>query len=365
MIQSLALQHFRIYSSKTFTFSQPTTVIVGPNAIGKTSILEAISLLSTGHSFRADRVEEMIAFEQELGRIKSKVRSVKSIAGDDPPDQEEVTLEVLLTRGEVQGKRTLKTLYSVNDVRRRKKDFLGHFYTVLFRPEDMRLVEGSPSRRRRFLDVPLSILDHEYAHSLTAYEQTLKRRNKLLELVREQLSPETALTYWNMSLIKHGQKLQQSRQAFLHSFNSVEFPLSFSVEYQPSLISEDRIKQYQKKEVVIGHTLIGPHKDDFIVKLKVGKHTAESTDVAIYGSRGQQRMAVLWLKIGELAYVESTTGTKVTLLLDDILSELDQESRQRVMTLLGERQTIITTTEPRVVEEIESVSSQLDIIALE
>lgn len=371
MIQTLALQYFRNYTSHTFTFNQPTTIIVGPNAIGKTSIIEAAHLLSTGQSFRAGRVDEMIQFQQELGRIKAKITTPKAVLANEEATYEgesgtaeETELEVLLTRGEVQGKRTLKTLYSVNGVRRRKKDFIGHFFTVVFRPEDMRLVEGSPSRRRQFLDTPLATLSSEYARSLSTYEQTLKRRNKLLEQVREGTSPETTLAYWNMSLIKHGEVLQQHRQAFLYSFQTVEFPLPFSVDYQPSLINQERITLYQKREIAAGHTLVGPHKDDFIVNIQDPRHQVSQFNIAEYGSRGQQRLAVLWLKVGELAYIEQKTEQSATLLLDDILSELDVDSRHRVLTLLGERQTIITTTEPRIVEEVQALTASLQTINL-
>lgn len=353
MIKSLALQAFRNYSSRSFEFDHPTTVIVGPNAIGKTSIIEALHMVSTGQSFRAGRVDEMIQFGQELGRVKATV-----------VEGEQTELEVLLTRGEVQGKRTLKSLYSVNGVRRRKKDFVGHLYTVAFRPEDMRLVEGSPSRRRHFLDTPLLVLSSDYARSLTTYEQTLKRRNKLLEQVREGAAPETTLAYWNLSLIKHGELLQQQRQEFLHFFRTVDFPLPFSVEYQPSVISQERITIYQKREIAAGHTLVGPHKDDFMVHLQDPRHQLEKFDIAAYGSRGQQRMAVLWLKVSELAYIEQKTGTKATLLLDDILSELDAESRHRVLSLVNERQTLITTAEPKVAEEVSRDLDQLQIINL-
>ncbi|MDQ3008398.1 MAG: AAA family ATPase, partial [bacterium] len=313
MLKLVTLEQFRNYQAKTYTFPTPTTVIVGPNAHGKTSVIEAIALLGTGSSFRAQRTEEMIRFDQELARVTGLIRPDKravSEVNSDEDEADETTLEAIITRGEVQGKKTQYRLFSVNQVRRRKKDFLGHLTTVTFRPEDMRLIEGSPSRRRTFMDTPLSTLDQEYAQSLQTYEQTLLRRNKLLHAIRENEQPRTVLSYWSMALVKHGEYLQKVRAAFLESLNGVSFPLHFRVVYQPSIISAERLAEYADREVIVGHTMIGPHKDDFQVtlpasELRVAEPSYSNVDTAIspsdflaieqYGSRGQQRLAVLWL----------------------------------------------------------------------
>lgn len=371
-IEQLTLQSFRNYVTRTVIFSTATTIIVGPNAQGKTSIIEAINLLATGNSFRAETVPEMIHFNQELARVTAVLEETE----DDETHKNK--LEVLLTKGLVQGKKTALRLYSVNDVRRRKKDFTSHFTTVVFRPEDMRLVEGSPSRRRNFIDVPLCLVDHEYERSLTTYEQALQRRNKLLHQIREGQQNRTVLSYWNLTLIKHGEYLTKVRRSLFDFFQTVDFPLHFSVEYLPSIISEARIAEYQDREVLVGHTLIGPHKDDFSVTLSMKElrkstvsdvtldETASSAHVPIatYGSRGQQRLAVLWLKMCEYAFLQTKTDQPPILLLDDILSELDQDSRQKVFELLGHGQTIVTTTEDRVIAEIEKRVSPVDVIKL-
>jgi len=158
IIKSLALQNFRNFTLSNFTFTK-TNLIFGNNGIGKTSIIEAIYLLASADSFRALRVEEMIRLEADLGRVQGLIDLEDSAAvnGD-----EELKLEVMLTRGNVQGRRTQYRLFSVNDIRRRKKDFLAFFKAVVFRPEDLRLVEGSPSRRRSFLDNALSMVSDEY-----------------------------------------------------------------------------------------------------------------------------------------------------------------------------------------------------------
>lgn len=360
MLTSLSLQNFRNYANYLVEFDQPTTVIVGPNAVGKTSIIEAIHLLATGNSFRAEKVEEMIRFSQELARVKGVLNDGN---GAEPDDS--VTLEVVLTRGLVQGKRTALRLYSVNDVRRRKREFTSNFSTVVFRPENMRLVEGSPTRRRTYLDNPLSSVDKEYERSLSTYERALTRRNRLLQQVREGEQPRTVLTYWNLTLVKHGSYITDCRRRFLEFCQTVQFPLNFTVGYDSSVISEDRIRQYQDREIAAGHTLIGPHKDDIVVKHPFQVNgAAEALPISAYGSRGQQRMAVLWLKVCEFEYLKYQTKQTPLLLLDDILSELDEDSRARVLSLVGQGQSIITTAEPKVAEEIQERVDQLRVMEM-
>ncbi|MGD9129398.1 MAG: AAA family ATPase [Candidatus Woesebacteria bacterium] len=378
ILQSIALQNFRNHKTAVFKFSKKTTLILGPNGSGKTSVIEAIDLLSAGISFRAQKVEEMIRFEQELARVKGKVmveqegkdrgesvkRGVASSSADSETkfhDLEEIDLELVLTRGIVQGKRTLRTLYSVNGVRRQKKKFLGNFYSVVFRPEDLRLIEGSPGRRRSYLDHQLSILDPQYAASLKTYENALRKRNKLLLGIREGEFNRSILKYWDLTILKHGQILQEKRQGLIDFIQTVDFPLAFSIKYLPSLISEERLKQYAYKEVMAGHTLIGPHKDDF----EIGYKKVDHRSIASFGSRGQQRMAVLWLKLAELLFIRNKARQEPVLLLDDILSELDEESREMTLGLLGRRQAVVSTTDPSLTGRIEKVVGDLGKIELE
>ncbi|MEN8253683.1 MAG: DNA replication and repair protein RecF [Patescibacteria group bacterium] len=348
LLQKLSLQNFRSFSSKIFEFNSPITLIVGSNAIGKTSIIEAIALISNGSSFRAGKVEEMIKFDEELGRVKA------IISAEDAKD-----LEILLTRGMVQGRRSQRTLYSVNDLRRRKKDFIGKLLAVSFRPEDMRLVEGSPSRRRQFIDSVLCLVDRDYARSQKVYLEALKKRNKLLWQIREGLMGKQVLSYWNLQLLKHGKVLQKKRRELFRFFNTISFSLHFEIGYKSSLISEKRMQEYEVKELVLGHTLIGPHKDDFIVKLRTPSSKQQDFDIGIYGSRGQQRLAVLWLKICELEFIEDSTNQRPILLLDDILSELDDTSKSYVLKLLDEQQTIITSADKDTKKELSRFKFQI------
>ncbi len=350
-LQSLHLHYFRNHFDVKVDLDEDIVVIVGDNGQGKTSLVEAAYLMATGTSFRADRAEEMVSFDQELARVTAKLST------DD-------TLEVIVTRGMVQGKRTQARLFSVNQVRRRRKDFIGYLSAVVFRPEDMRLMEGSPSRRRTFMDSALIQSHPSYAVSLTTYEQALLRRNKILQAVREREMPVTVLTYWNNLIIKHGQVIQDARTRFLDSFSTTEFPVAFEVTYVPSLMSAERLAEYQPREIAAGHTLIGPHKDDFEVKFQWRPGQAWQT-VSTYGSRGQQRMAVLWLKLAELSYLKTTNDQLPLLLLDDIFSELDHEVRGLVMQLMTAQPTIVTTTESQVAADLERELPKVQILTLE
>lgn len=329
---TLTLKHFRNYTEKTYTISPTLTVIVGENAHGKTNILEALFLLSTGESFRAQKTEEMIEIGYEVGRAVATLTE----------GEHEETLEAIVTNGKVQGTACLKRQYKVDNTPKRKKDAIGKFSCVLFRPEDMNLISGSPGTRRKFLDTALSQIDRTYRESLDSYEKALKRRNALLDLLRERKTNRDAFTFWDQLLIKHGNVLTKKRRDFLVFLEKLNiFPFSLRIEYDSSSISEKRLKQYEQEEVMCGYTLVGPHKDDFRVYQKNGEG---EKNLALYGSRGQQRMGVLWLKLGELAYYEDQKLNKPLLLLDDIFSELDQKHQEMVLSVVFNQQTIITTT---------------------
>lgn len=334
-LTGVSLQHFRNYAKKTVSFSTETTVISGENAKGKTNLLEGVFLLSTGDSFRAQRTEEMIQLGHGLGRVGGSVMDGKG---------NETHVEIILTNGKVQGKQTLKRQYRVDGAPKRKRDAVGLFHCVLFHPEDMDLIAGSPSLRRRFLDTALSQMDWKYAESLMSYEKALKRRNALLDLLRDGRTTRESFSFWDQLLIRHGNILTEKRRKFMEFFSGVAaFPkMKTAIQYDASTVSDKRLEQYRDAEVAAGYTLVGPHKDDFRVLLQNGE---TDKDLALFGSRGEQRMGVLWLKLGELQYYEVTGLDRPLLLLDDIFSELDEKHRQMILEVVGRQQTIITTTE--------------------
>lgn len=353
-IKSLALQNFRNFTLVNFNFNQ-TNLIYGVNGIGKTSIIEAIYLLASAESFRAGKVEEMIRLEADLGRVQGLI---------EVDAEEDLKLEAMLTRGVVAGKKTQYRLFAVNDIRRRKKDFLAFFKAVVFRPEDLRLVEGSPARRRSFLDNALSMVSDDYRSALTRYEQTLKRRNRLLQKVNEGQESREVLNFWNLNLLRNGEILQRQRANFVDFIREVVFPFELNIEYEPSLISEKRMAEYLEKEIMLGHSLIGPHKDDFILKFSQEEKGINDLSLLAYGSRGQQRLGVLWLKVAELQFLTDKIGYQPVLLLDDVLSELDAHSKEMVLSLLSSYQTILSTADADVLDDLKEKVQNLNLIVL-
>ncbi len=332
-LERLTLENFRSYTKKVFHFGD-STVIVASNGAGKTNILEAIYLLSSGMSERAGVTEEMIHFGAEIGSVVGIVES----------GEERVELSVVLTRGVYMGRRTPKRRYLVDGVARTRAGMVGRLAAVLFRPEDMRLVEGSPSRRRSFLDETLSMAHPDYGRALSMYEASLRRRNKLLDAIRDGVAKREQLSYWDQSIIKNGNILTDYRRGLLEYLSHVKTSFGeYMLAYDASTISPVRLVQYAEAEVAVGYTLVGPHKDDFRI-------LSEKRDLMTYGSRGEQRLGVLFLKLGTLQYIEEKLQVKPILLLDDIFSELDQVHREEVVKMTIGRQSIITSAEEDVVE---------------
>lgn len=342
-LEKLYLQHFRNYDSKLIEFGEGVQVLLGRNAIGKTNVLEAIFLLATGDSFRAGKIDEMVQWEEEVAHVGGKVSGLlmtnDQFSKMSQREVDETELNVVLTRGMVGGEKARKRQFKVNGVPRQKQTFVGNMIVVAFFPNDLQLISGSPTRRRGYLDTVLSQVDREYQRSLMSYEKALRRRNKMLDLIREGEVARSALIFWDQLLVKEGNVLTDKRQELIQFINESESELRVLYDY--SAISEKRLEQYSREEVLAGYTLVGPHKDDFSVESTEGR----SRDLAIYGSRGEQRMGVLWLKMREMAFVEKMKSTRPILLLDDIFSELDREHEAQVWEMARQQQTIITTTE--------------------
>lgn len=370
ILQSLTLLNFRNFEKRQFEFSSGTTVIVGANAVGKTNILEGIYALATGKSFKAKIEEEMINYNAEIGRISASVASSKQQVVSEERmrttsyNLHSTDLEIVLTRGEItigvdpkKVERAPRKKLLVNGVSKRLIDFAGNLTVVSFAPQDMDLVTESPAIRRKFLDSVLSQVDREYPRALVLYEKGLRQRNKLLFRIREEGVPRSQLLFWNTLLIKNGNYLTQKRSEFVNFINSYTSPLAsdYEVEYDASIISESRLDQYKVEEVASATTLVGPHRDDFVFKIRNSKfeiRNSSARDLSRFGSRGEQRMGVLWLKLAELAFIEEIKGESPVLLLDDIFSELDHKHRDLVFKMTEGRQTLFTTADPHFVENI-------------
>lgn len=356
-IKKINLSNFRNFKEKDFEFSDNITVVVGPNASGKTNLLESIFLISTGKSLRAKVEEEMINYEEEIARVKGLIIEKE----DGKPSGND--LEVVLTRGEItvgaSAERTEKVARKrllLNGAGKRLVDFAGTFKTVLFGPWDMDIVTESPSLRRRFLDTVISQVDKEYRRASLSYDKGLRQRNRLLLRIREEGLSKSQLGFWDKLLIRNGDYISKKREEFIN-FSNTESTLNdkrFRLEYDRSAISEGRLAQYANEEVAAATTLVGPHRDDFCFFVEdEGKDNLR--DLAKYGSRGEQRMGVLWLKLREFSFVEENSGERPTLLLDDIFSELDHHHRGVVLKAAEGQQTIITTADPHTIENFDKL----------
>lgn len=333
-ITGLWLQHFRNISDHTWKFEPGLNIFTAPNGSGKSNLIESLSLLSTGQSWRIKQTDELIEWGEELTR--AQVKFVLS-------DGEEKRLEQLFTHGVLQGKKTNKRLYRVNGVSRRASDATGQLLTVLFTPEDMELFQSGGGARRRMLDTLLDQVSVEYRRARKNYEKALRRRNSLLRSLREGEASRQDFFYWDRLLIENGEVIHDQRSKFLQWLDQKPgFKEEYQVEYDHSVISQERLKKYERAEVSTGYTLVGPHKDDVIVRVKRGDVWR---DIERYGSRGEQRLALAWWKLSEVKYLEEERDELPVLLLDDVFSELDEENQQLIEEAASRSQAIITTVE--------------------
>jgi DNA replication and repair protein RecF len=345
-LSHLSLQNFRSYQKASFPFDQGVTVIVGQNTAGKTNILEAIWFLSNGKSFRSEKDILAIKFDEEMARVKGKIIG----EGDG-----KTILETILTVGQVLQIKTPNRRYLVNDVPKRRIDFAGKLPAVIFAPADLDIIVGSPSLRRNFLDEALEQVSSEYRNAFLKYTKALRKRNALLEYMRDLgVRNEKQLSYWDTMLITHGQQITKMREEFIEFVNSAKKDVfALEVVYDHSIVSKERLTQYKVQELASGNTLVGPHRDDFQVMM--GKEQS----VRSFGSRGQQRLAILQLKFLQIAYIEKVLGMRPILLLDDVFSELDDNHMRVVMGIFDKQQTIITTTHKEFISGKEVVDAAM------
>jgi DNA replication and repair protein RecF len=333
VVSRLRLTNFRSYRTADFKLHPAVTIVVGPNASGKTNLLESLYVLSTTRSFRTgDR--ELISEGEQHFRVEAEADGEKLAIG--------FSVE--------QGRRKQVTH---GGVKRTLARHLGLLPAVLFEPTDLDLVAGPPEGRRRYLDLILSQTDPHYIVALHRYRRVLQQRNKLLdgfdiESVRGQIFA------WDIKLAEAGAVLVERRAALLTHFNEVlgerygliaGQPLELMVAYHPSVGGKHVAEKFLEvlaetlpRDLAAGFTAHGPHRDDF----KVTYHGQPIEDVA---SRGEVRTTVLALKLAELAFLQEITGRTPLLLLDDVFSELDSGRRTRLVEQLDNYQTLITTTD--------------------
>lgn len=343
-------------------------------------------MIATGKSFRAERESEVIRWGKELSAVSCQLSD----------KDEEKSLEVRISPGEVMGRKMPIKRYLVNGVVRRMVDFVGNLRAVLFWPEHLELVTDSPSLRRSYLDSVLVQVDREYRRNLLSYERGLRQRNRLLDFINERKAHRHQLLFWDQLLIKTGGYLTEKRAEFIDFINrqaisdknisdkqDENFSLAasrFLLTYDKSVISKARLEQYVEEEVAAKATLVGPHRDDFIVEKAISDKNisdkqeekadnvspvASRFSLTSYGSRGEQRLAVLWLKLAELAFIEEKTGERPILLLDDIFSELDLAHQKLVFGIVSVQQTVISSVDEDIVGLVKNKGGKsLEIIRL-
>ncbi|UFT99430.1 DNA replication/repair protein RecF [Radiobacillus kanasensis] len=343
-IRQLTLKHYRNYEQLDVTFDDKINVIIGENAQGKTNLMEAIYVLGFSKSHRTPRDKELIQWDAEYAKIEGSVFKRNRT----------FPLEIIFSS---KGKKA-----KLNHIeQRRLSDYIGALNIVMFAPEDLNLVKGNPQIRRRFIDMEIGQVQPVYIHHLGQYQKILKQRNFLLkDLQRNQKGDRTMLHVLTDQLIEHAAVIIEKRFLFLELLRKWAQPIhqgisrgleNLEIRYQCSVdvseshnkekissIFSEKFKEVESREVERGNTLIGPHRDDlaFYVNEK---------DVQTYGSQGQQRTTALSLKLAEIELIHSEVGEYPILLLDDVLSELDDYRQSHLLdTIQGKVQTFVSTT---------------------
>jgi len=335
---SLTLQNFRSFSKKSISFSPQTNLIIGPNGSGKTNLLEAIYLLSTGKSFRSVSLSKLISWDKSFALVQGHLHN-----SDDNPQ-----LEVQLIQKPDSA--AVSRQHLIQKVTKTRKIFLGTLKTVVFSPQDIRLTTGSPSRRRDFLNSIFASTEWRYAQSLAQYNKALAHRNELLDQIRQGRNSKKELFYWDQSLVKNDLIIHQYRESFFQSANRFFAANSHSeikklfLNPQVSVVNQAILDKNYRTDLARGYTQTGNHRDDFSFDSQ--SFPGSDKNLANWGSRGQQRLAVLALRLAQIDFIKTSQKQIPVLLLDDIFSELDNDHQKLVTNVCRNYQTIFTSAEP-------------------
>ncbi len=343
-LQEIKLINFRNYEDFTYKFNKSPLFIVGPNAAGKTNILESVRVLSLSKSFRTKSDKELIQFNKEFTRVEGVGNS----------EDKEINLAVIVNKVGT----TLTKSIKINNKAKRAIDLVGKLTTVLFTPEDLNLAYLSPGLRRKYLDISICQVKPAYCRVLNEHKNVLYNRNRLLFNIRERRSKLNELYFWNEKLVDLSEEIIKARLDLIDFYNRrlsdiyseiSDKKQTFEIIYNSS--TQDNIKEgsiretlrkeidlNREKEIKMARTLVGPHRDDFTLSLS-------KRNLSSFGSRGEVRSAIIALKLAELDFFEERLKARPILLLDDIFSELDQEKRERIAHIINKQQSIITTTD--------------------
>ena len=335
----LELINVRNHSHKQITFTPNIIVIYGPNGRGKTNILESAYIATMGHSHRTSDMKDVIHWNEDEASI-----IVHFMKAETPH-----TLQIKWGR---QGKKLIR----LHDNPLSQKALVGTLNTVIFSPEDLELLTGTPSLRRRFLNMEISQTSPQYYHQLTMYQRAVQQRNRVLKEYSHKA--HAPVQDWDEQIATLGAQIIQKRLESLKKLNQLmdlmnrkltngkeDLRLQYSQPYseQQLLVTKEALLSALQSHLAEDRrrfqTSVGPHRDDIIFY-------SGPMDLKRFGSQGQQRTAILSVKLSELEYIKSEVGEYPILLLDDVLSELDQERRQNLLKFIHKRvQTIITTTD--------------------
>ena len=343
-LKKIALKHFRNLAPLELNTDKNVNIFIGPNAQGKTNILESIFVLALTKSHRTNLDKELIQWNQVEAFLYAEVVRKYGL----------VQMSLALSQ---QGKKA-----KLNGMEQKKlSQFVGSLNVVLFAPEDLEIVKGAPSTRRRFLDMEIGQVHRSYLHDITQYQKVLVQRNHFLkQQIHIRSHDQSLLEIWNEQLVIVGVKIMKKRQSFInklqvwaHRIHSgiTNYQEELVIRYVPSfdldclddetvLFEQFMLKltQIKEQELRRGSTLLGPHRDDMIFFIN-------HKEAHRFGSQGQQRTTALSLKLAELELIHEEVGEYPILLLDDVLSELDEHRQtQLIETFQNKVQTFITTT---------------------
>lgn len=331
VLQNIRLNQFRNFPLATHSIHELLTIIIGENARGKTNLLEAIFFSINGSGFRESKEQELILWEKDNAFVESIFKDKDST----------ISFQVFLhLRGEVVEKK-----FTVNKSKKTHKQYQEYqTKAVLFAPEHINIISGSPDKRREYFNKTIALFDLEYKRKLTNYEHALRKRNKVLEHHKDVRTLQEELIFWNEYLEEQAKYITAKRREYVDYLNEhkkIDNRL-FEIEYKKNILTKELLQFEFDNERRWRKTLIGPQKDDFIISLI---EDTVKENIHLFGSRSEQRLGVFWLKLNEIQFLETFFKQKPILLLDDVFSELDVKNKKLVLELVTTYQTVLTTTE--------------------
>ncbi len=366
-ISHLRLTNYRNFTGLSLELPPGLVVLSGANAQGKTNLLESAYLLAIAKSYRTNVERELISWALQKTPEAGSAGMEQTIV-DGEVERRDDTVRVIVGlyagSGEGAGGVLVNKRIKVNGVSTSASGLVGWVNAVLFTASDIELVHGSPSQRRRFLDILLSQVDRGYLRTLQRYQRVLTQRNHLLRLIRDGRASGEELGFWNSELIREGAALINHRGDAIdrlapltaHAYSALSKGEELSLKFRPSLSSEQfeqSLAERKNEEIRAGMTLAGPHRDDLEINLN-------GMPAGTYSSRGQARSIALGLRLAEAVFLKEQRGDEPVLLLDDVLSELDSYRRQSVLEeAAGYQQALVTTAEPALIGDSTAQNASL------